>query len=91
MGDINNTDDGDVTINPDKAGADGESREFAERMTPQQGAFGRVDRPDPDFEVTLEMADRVVTLKLAEDESMALQNEMGQPFAELSINSIGDE
>lgn len=106
MGDINNHDDGGVTVNPDKAGSSSEGKDVGGASTPLGADQGQSplqppgehtpqnldleERPDPDYEVTLEMADRTVTLTLAEGEAMALQNQMGQPFAQLTITDLDE-
>lgn len=86
-----------VVIQPDMAGSSNEANDIGAQHQPGslpragqpagQGSLAE-DRPEPDYELTLEMADRTVTLTLAEGEPMALQNQLGQPFAQLTVEDL---
>lgn len=75
MGDINNHDDGSVSIHPDIAEPSGQELGVAE---------------EPDYTVELELANRTVLVDLVEGEPMALNTPDGQVFAQLSVTEYTD-
>lgn len=77
MGIIERDDDGSVTVAPDTAGSSGIGHDIGEA-------------PDPDYTVTLEMADRTVLVDLEAGEPMALNTPGGQIFAQISVSDYNE-